>query len=163
MLTAAQVSVLLGISPEDVLKLFKARRIGGYRFGRAVRFSQADVDRYRAANDARHASARVLREYDRLRRMAPAEDRPAALTPEQQAIVECRMRRVRMVPWANPEAIRALRAEARRLTAETGIPHHVDHVIPLQGDFVSGLHVEANMQILTGTENIRKRNRFEPC
>jgi excisionase family DNA binding protein len=67
----------------------------------------------------------------------------------------------RTPPWADMAAIRAVYAEAARLTKATGVPHHVDHEIPLQGEFVSGLHVHDNLQILTGTENSKKRNRYE--
>lgn len=63
--------------------------------------------------------------------------------------------------WADIEAIRAIYRKARDLTKSTGIEHHVDHIIPLQGRLVSGLHVENNLQILTGHENCRKNNRFE--
>jgi membrane protein involved in colicin uptake len=38
----------------------------------------------------------------------------------------------------------------------------VDHTIPLQGDNVSGFHIETNLQYLTEFENVSKRNRFEP-
>ncbi len=40
--------------------------------------------------------------------------------------------------------------------------HHGDHIIPLQGELVSGLHVIANLQYLTPEENIRKGNSFNP-
>lgn len=67
----------------------------------------------------------------------------------------------RVPPWADMTAIKAVYVQARRLSRETGVPHHVDHEIPLQGKLVSGLHVHNNLQILTGSENSKKHNRFE--
>jgi hypothetical protein len=61
--------------------------------------------------------------------------------------------------WADNDAIKAVYAEARRLTRETGVPHQVDHVVPLRGKLVSGLHVQNNLLVIPAVENGRKFNR----
>lgn len=63
--------------------------------------------------------------------------------------------------WADKGAIRAIYIECQKRTATEGTPYHVDHVIPLRHKLVCGLHVENNLQILSGSENIRKKNTFK--
>ena len=64
--------------------------------------------------------------------------------------------------WANDIAIKQIYKECFMVSIETGIQHHVDHIVPLQSKLVCGLHVEANLQILPAIHNSSKGNRYWP-
>lgn len=63
-------------------------------------------------------------------------------------------------PWADLVQISEIYRAARRLTLETGVPHEVDHAVPLRHPLASGLHVPANLRVVTRDENRSKSNRF---
>lgn len=67
-------------------------------------------------------------------------------------------------PWLTKEhkkQIGLIYKEALRLTQETGILFHVDHVVPLNGRTVSGLHVPWNLQVMKAEDNHRKSNKTD--
>lgn len=64
-----------------------------------------------------------------------------------------RANKLRAIPrWADLDAIKVIYEKCPP-------GHHVDHIIPLKGRVVCGLHVAENLQYLTASENCRKSNK----
>jgi flagellum-specific peptidoglycan hydrolase FlgJ len=86
--------------------------------------------------------------------------------PDLNAAKEARRRcaKLNRTPsWMTKEEesrIKSIYKMCRAISKKTGIPHQVDHIIPLQGKLVSGLHVASNLRIITRTENASKHNSF---
>lgn len=124
---------------------------------------EANKEKAREANRAWRAK-NLEAQRERERRWHKENPEKAAARAREQyrrhskriiAAVSARDRRVRQATpaWADLKAIQAF-YEAR----PEGF--HVDHIVPLNGKNVCGLHVLENLQYLPASENIRKGNRF---
>lgn len=77
-----------------------------------------------------------------LRHAAKMKRKPKWLTKEDKSYIKC------------------LYQLAAMRNRESDIKWHVDHIVPLQGETVSGLHVPWNLRVIPAEDNIRKNNRF---
>lgn len=78
-----------------------------------------------------------------------------------------RARKLNATPiWGNDEFDKFVKKEAAFLSTlrqqTTSIQWHVDHIEPLQGKAVSGLHIWNNLQVIPAKLNFQKGNRQAP-
>lgn len=103
---------------------------------------------YREQNpDKRKATQRAYRQANPDKGTADAAKRRSALLQ-------------RTAPWADYNIIRFFYATRTYLAKDTGSEWHVDHVVPLRGRRVSGLHTHHNLVVVPALENIRKGSKF---
>ena len=65
--------------------------------------------------------------------------------------------------WLTQEhkaAIKQFYLDAMLVSKVTGVPYAVDHIVPLRGELVSGLHVPWNLAVITREENSKKSNKI---
>lgn len=129
----------------------QARRKASY--AARVELEKAKMREYYAANRDKIAAAQkewrsvnkpAIRKHSSARRAAEAKRKPTWFSELDAFVFE----------QANELAFMR--------EATTGVKWHVDHVIPLRGKSVSGLHVWNNVAVIPAVANLRKGNQFSP-
>ena len=126
------------------------------------------------------AQAAYRKEYEKANKERIAARRAATLVERREVkrlwrknnlglvLADCAKRRAaklqRTPKWLSPFdklKIECLYQLAAMRNRESGQKWHVDHIIPLQGEFVSGLHVPGNLRVIHAIDNMRKSNQYE--
>lgn len=114
----------------------KAKKLAAKRSSEWQKRNPEYLKNHYKANKERYVAARARR------RAAQESATPAWLTAIDKAMIQ-EMYDV---------------SEARYI--QTGIKHHVDHIVPINGKNVAGMHVPWNLQVITAHENLSKGWRF---
>lgn len=109
---------------------------------RGRKYKQENKDRvYRQQSAYKKLNPERMHVYSTKRRLSMSNAMPTWLTEEQKKQIDS-------FYW--------LAADLKAVTGET---YHVDHIVPLQGKDVCGLHVPWNLQILPADINLSKSNK----
>lgn len=136
---------------------------------RAAKGDQIKV-RQREKRDANRDAINAAKREWRKANLARAKELERAYRQRNHAAVladrALRKARKRLAtpPWLTKEHKAVMReAYSQAVTASEvlGEPYHVDHIVPLGGTNVCGLHVPWNLRVITAAGNILKSNRLE--
>lgn len=122
---------------------------------------------WRTQNPDKHA--RILREYNKrnpeMRKEIAKKYRLANLDKDAAKTAKRRAAKLNATPtWLckqQLEDIQAFYTVAKKLENVCSVKYHVDHIIPLQGKKVCGLHVPWNLQLLESSLNLSKSNNIK--
>lgn len=164
--TQVEIAAACGVAERKITAAFGVARTTQYRWLKADAAARENArkKKWRAANpDKLSEQNKRWAEKDPARRRMhnrKSYKRHYAQKPEYYA-AKTNKRRRGMKEWPCSEIeklmIKYRYQDARRLSKETGVKYHVDHIIPLAK---GGPHLPWNLQVITKDENLSKGSKI---
>jgi 5-methylcytosine-specific restriction endonuclease McrA len=104
------------------------------------------------------ANSRLLEDKRRYKKTWKSKNKGVVAASVASRKAHIRQATPRWLTKEQKKQIKGLYIEADRLKTDTGVDYEVDHIIPIRGGTVSGLHVPWNLRVITAEEN-QKKNR----
>lgn len=123
---------------------------------------QAKAAVYRASNRDKIATKAVAYYLNNRDKITATQVIYRANNPEKECARSARRRAAKLQAtpaWSDQKKIVEIYLLSDMLTALHGVPYHVDHIYPLRGKTVCGLHVHQNLQVLPSNVNQSKSNK----
>ncbi len=112
--------------------------------------------------EANRAWYRAHKNYNRAKTKSWQQENPGKALAKRKRYEATKLKRT--PPWLTQEQLHSIELfylSAKWVESILEEPIHVDHIVPLQGEEVSGLHVPWNLQLLTAKENTSKGNKLK--
>ena len=156
----AQKKAYYEANKDEILAQQKARYEANKdkRKVQAKAYYEANKEKIKAYNKAHHEANKDKRN---AQQKAYYEVNSAKYI-ERARFRESLLNKLQKPSWYSSKLVNKIYKECKELNKIAGfIKYHVDHIIPLQGKNVSGLHVQGNLQIILASVNLSKSNKFE--
>ncbi len=159
------------VNPQPLNCFYKKKSGRDGLAGRCIKCTNAQTDAWAKRNKEKVRATKNKWERNNVEKKRESSKRWSKENPGKKN-AQTRKRQAaklqRTPKWLNKDQLKEIEQlylEAIRLTKETGIPHEVDHIEPLQGKEISGLHVPWNLRVVRRSANrskSNKRDKFPP-
>lgn len=148
---ATEVTV---VAPPEVLKALRAQKRKTWVAG----WVERNRERVRAYGRAyKDRNLEQYRKRDREKKQKARQRRTEAGLPHHRTKFARKWRKPGWVSWGE---LFALRAQVKEATQATGVPHELDHIYPINSEYVCGLDTPNNLRVVTRTVNRSKNNKI---
>lgn len=155
-----QAAQILQCNAEVLRRNLEVWGVPHVRIGKKYRFTEDSLIRYINGGSKTPEQAAISKRYNEL--LFPIDKKAIEAAEPKPSTLDMRYIKQRYATpkWVTPADLKPFYELAAKLTAEHGVEYHVDHIVPIQGENVCGLHAPCNLRVIPASENLSKSNKL---